>query len=463
VARDDFPHVCLVGAGSSGIAVVKALADKGIPFDCFEKSDRVGGNWVFKNKNGMSSAYRSLHINTSKTRMAYADLPMPDDYPDFPHHEQVARYFQLYVERFGLARHITFERGVERVEKLAGGGFRVRLEGGEARDYDAVLVANGHHWLPRWPEPALPGRFDGLEMHSHDYIDPTEPHDLRGKRVVVVGIGNSAVDIASELGRPGVAARVFLSARRGAYIVPNYLFGRPLDLVFSRLPRAMPQGMRRSIGELALRLAAGNVEDFGLPKPDHRMDGAHPTISSELLAKLGRGDILPRPAIAEKLAGAVRFVDGRVEEVDAIVYCTGYKVSFPFFDERFVAAPNNDLPLFRRVFKPGEPALAFVGLVQPLGAVMPIAEAQGKLLADYFAGEYALPDEAQMRADIERERRAMFARYVPSHRHTMQVDFDDYLYDLAQERERGRKRARRRGNALPVPARARKKPSSEAG
>lgn len=451
----NYPHVCLIGAGSSGIAVAKALADKQIPFDCFEKGDRVGGNWVFKNSNGVSSAYRSLHINTSKTRLAYADFPMPDDYPDFPHHEQIARYFEAYVEHFDLKRKITFQTGVQRVERLANGAFRVELEGGAARHYDAVLVANGHHWNPRWPEPAFPGKFGGIEMHSHHYVDPAEPHDLRGQRVVVVGMGNSAMDIACELGRPGVAERVFLSARRGAYVIPNYLFGRPVDLVLAGLPWQLPEGLRRVINERIYKLAVGNMEDFGLPRPEHHIDQAHPTVSSELLAKLGRGDVIPRPNIVEKMGDRVRFADGKVEQVDAIVYCTGYKVTFPFFDEGFVAAPDNDLPLFRRVFKPGEPGLCFFGLLQPLGAVMPIAEAQGKWVADYLAGEYALPSESEMRADLERDRRAMFARYVPSQRHTMQVDFEEYMHGIAKERERGRARAVAAGRPLPVPARAR--------
>ena len=85
--------VCVIGAGSSGIAAVKALAQREIAFDCFEKSDRVGGNWVFRNSNGMSSAYRSLHINTSRDAMAYASYPMPREYPDYPDHFLIARYF----------------------------------------------------------------------------------------------------------------------------------------------------------------------------------------------------------------------------------------------------------------------------------------------------------------------------------------------------------------------------------
>ena len=154
---NELPSVCVIGAGSSGIAAAKALHERGIPFDCFEKSDRVGGNWVFGNKNGMSSAYRSLHINTSRERMEYSDYPMPSDYPDFPHHSQIASYFDAYVDHFGFRDRIMFETGVEHASREQDGVWTVALEGGETRRYDALLVANGHHWNPRWPEPAFPG------------------------------------------------------------------------------------------------------------------------------------------------------------------------------------------------------------------------------------------------------------------------------------------------------------------
>ncbi len=440
---NELPKVCIVGAGSSGIAIAKALKDRGIPFDCYEKGDRVGGNWVFKNKNGMSSSYRSLHINTSRDRMQYADFPMPRSYPDFPHHSLIAEYFDRYVDRFALRPSIRFETGVARVTKEHG-LFRVELERGGHALYDAVVVANGHHWDPRWPEPPFPGSFDGLEMHSHHYVDPEEPHDLVGKRIVVVGMGNSAMDIACELSRPGVAARVFLSMRRGAWVIPNYLFGRPLDQAIP-LPPWLPIRVRQAFGAMVHQLAVGPMERYGLPRPDHRLGEAHPTISSELLPKLGRGDITPKPNVAAREGRRVRFVDGSVEEVDAIVYCTGYRVSFPFFDPAWIAARDNDLPLFRRVFHPEEPGLAFAGLLQPLGAIMPLAEAQGRWLARYFAGDYALPSREEMLDDIERDRRRMRERYVRSARHTMLVDFDDYLVALEREVERGRARARRLG------------------
>jgi dimethylaniline monooxygenase (N-oxide forming) len=445
------PTVCVIGAGSSGIAAAKALHERGIPFDCFEKGDRVGGNWVFQNKNGMSSSYRGLHINTSRDRMEYSDYPMPKSYPDFPHHTQIARYFDDYVERFGFRDRIRFDTGVEHVGRRADGVYDVTLDGGETLTYDAVLVANGHHWDPRWPEPAYPGRFDGEQMHSHYYV---EPDGFKDKRVLVVGIGNSAMDIAVEASY--LAKKVLLSSRRGAYVLPKYLFGRPLDQIgVNSLTPRLPFAFRRTILETLYRIGVGRVEDYGLPKPDHRIGEAHPTISADFLNRIAHGEMTWKPDLASLEGDRVRFADGSVEEVDVIVYATGYKVTFPFFDEDFVAAPDNDLPLFRRVFHPEHRDVFFVGLLQPLGAIMPLAEAQGKWIAAYLRGEYHLPETRALREDIERERAKMFKRYVASKRHTMQVDFDNYLYDLGNELARGAERARAHGFVLPVPARAR--------
>jgi dimethylaniline monooxygenase (N-oxide forming) len=217
------PRVAVIGAGSSGLTAVKALKDAGIPFDCFERGDRVGGNWVFGNRNGLSAAYRSLHVNTSRGRTQFADFPMPDTYPDFPHHTLLAEYFEAYADHLALKSHIEFERTVDRAELHPGtAAWTLTLDGGERRDYDALLVANGHHWDPRWPDPPIPGRFDGVQLHAHAYRDSTV---LEGRRVVVVGMGNSAMDIAVESSQ--VAERTFLVARRGVHVLPKYVLGCP--------------------------------------------------------------------------------------------------------------------------------------------------------------------------------------------------------------------------------------------
>ena len=425
---------CLIGAGSSGIAVAKTLHERGIPFDAFETSDRVGGNWVYENKNGMSSAYRGLYINTSRARMEYSDFPMPAGTPDFPHHSTIAKYFDAYVDNFGFRSKIAFETSVLRVEKNGSWAYDVTLSTGEARRYDAVLVANGHHWDPSWPDPAFPGTFEGETLHSHDY---KEPEAFAKKRVVVLGMGNSAMDISVELSQ--VAERVILAARRGAHVVPKVLFGIPLDQVFTST--RVPLALRLRLGALALRVAVGDVTQYGLPKPDHRLGEAHPTISSRILDRLAHGAVVPKPNIARFSGKIVHFTDGSQEEIDTVIFATGYKVTFPFFDPSFVSAKENDLPLYKRVFHPDHEGLAFVGLLQPLGAIMPLAEAQGAWISEVLAGTVRLPSREEMQRVLEKERKDMFARYVRSKRHTMQVDFDEYREDIGREMARGRKRA----------------------
>jgi cation diffusion facilitator CzcD-associated flavoprotein CzcO len=446
------PSVCLIGAGSSGIAVAKALHEHGVPFDCYEASDRVGGNWVFGNKNGMSAAYRDLHINTSRDRMAYSDFPMPADYPDYPHHAQIAAYFDDYVDHFGFRDKIRFETPVESATRRDDGVWEVRA-GGRVLEYDGVLVANGHHWNPRWPEPAFAGTdtFEGEQLHAHSYVDNSI---FAGKRALILGMGNSAMDIAVESSY--VAEQTFLAARRGAWIVPKYLFGRPSDQ-FKNDPR-VPFAVRQRIVHQIVKMHTGDLTKYGLPKPDHKFGEAHPTISGRILDRIQHGRVIPKRNIRRLDGRFVEFEDGSREQVDVIVYCTGYKITFPFFDEDLIAAPDNHIELYRRVFHPDFADLAFIGLLQPLGAIMPLAEAQGQWLAAYFKGEYALPPRAEMLADIAADQEAMRKRYVASKRHTIQVDFDDYLYALEKERAAGAQRARARGGALPVPRRAESAP-----
>ncbi|MCZ4495257.1 MAG: NAD(P)/FAD-dependent oxidoreductase [Conexibacter sp.] len=447
------PTVCLIGAGSSGIAVAKALHQHGVPFDCIEASDRVGGNWVFGNRNGMSAAYRDLHINTSRDRMAYSDFPMPADYPDYPHHSQIAAYFDAYVDHFGFRDHIIFDTKVERVVRGTEGVYTVTTDDGVVRDYDVVLVANGHHWNPRWPEPAFPGSdtFEGTQIHAHQYLDP---EIFEGKDVVVLGMGNSAMDIAVESSY--VAKSTYLAARRGAWIVPKYMFGRPSDQLKND-PR-IPFKIRQKAMHNMVKLYTGDLAKYGLPKPDHQFGEAHPTVSGRILDRIQHGRVAPKPNIKRFDGRFVEFADGTRAAADVVVYCTGYKITFPFFDEDFLAAPDNHIALFRRVFHPGLTDLAFVGLLQPLGAIMPLAEAQGRWLAAYLRGEYALPAAGDLAADIRADQHAMHKRYVASKRHTIQVDFDDYLRDLGKERAAGAERARARGGALPVPRRAKEGP-----
>ncbi|MDT4938103.1 MAG: hypothetical protein QOG80_1774 [Pseudonocardiales bacterium] len=436
-------RVCVIGAGSSGIAACQVLQSRGISFDCLESGSEVGGNWRYLNDNGMSSAYRSLHINTSRQIMEYKSFPMSDEYPTYPNHVQIAHYFDTYVDHFGFRDKIQFRTEVTQVSPAAGGGWDVTSRGRDSgetvtRTYGAVLVANGHHWDARWPEPEFPGAgsFTGLQTHSHDYktFDGYE-----GKRVLVLGIGNSACDIAVETSK--VADRTFLAMRRGAHVLPKYVFGIPTDhLTTSPFARAPFFWMRRLGLSAIIRMSRGRVTKYGLPEPDHKLLSAHPTISDDLLTRLGHGDITVKPNLDHIDGDTVHFVDGTAERIDTIVWCTGYKITFPFLDEKLLAAHDNEISLYHRVVDARHAGLYFIGLVQPLGAIMPLAEAQSEWIADLLDGTATLPSEAEMRREIASYHRSMHRRYVVSKRHTIQVDFLEHLAELKKERAAGRRR-----------------------
>lgn len=445
------PRACIIGAGSSGLPAVKALKDAGIPFDCFETSDRVGGLWVYDNASyGLSGAYRGLNANAPKGLMQYSEYHLPASYPAYPTHSQFAEYFQAYAEHFDLLPHITFNTTVERVMQAADASLAVTLSDGTVRRYDCALVANGHHWSPRWPQPPFPGTFGGEQMHSHTYRTPEIAH---GKNVVVVGLGNSAMDISSEVSL--LANRTYLSARSGVPITSKYVFGKPPPPWAFHL---FSFRAGRRLMDLSMKLIEGSPESYGLPKPQCLLGETHPSGSDQIFTALRRGRIQPKPNIAELLDDKVRFCDGTVESVDLIIYCTGYNIDFPFFDQKYISAPDNEIHLFKQVFDPDHPRIIFIGLCQPLGSIQPLAEMQSKWVADYLTGHYALPDETRMRKAIGDDALWRAERFVKSARNTIEVDHFHYARSLRKEIRIGRRRATGR---LPFTATARDDPTSD--
>ncbi len=431
--------VCVIGAGASGITTVKTLLDKSIPFDCFEMGSDIGGNWRYNNDNNRSAAYRNLHIDTSKERMQFSDFPMPADFPNYPHHTQVLAYFESYAAHFNLRPHITFRTQVIQVKPSPTGGYTVTTQpvGGGAKqstDYRAVLVCNGHHWNPRWPN--FPGRFDGRMTHSRQYRDALPYVD---KRVLVIGVGNSGVDIACEVAR--VAQRTCLSTRRSAYIIPRYILGRPTDKWLWEPITRLPWPVQRLLYRLLLQIGVGNQENYGVPYPRHKLLSEHPTISADLLNLVSQGDISLKPNVAELCGDSVQFEDGSREPIDAIICATGYAITFPFLDADLLPVDDNHVALYRHVAHPHHPGLYVIGLIQPLGAIMPLAELQARWVAGLLTGEMQLPDRATMARAIVQEETARRKRYVNSPRHTIQVDFYPYKRVLEREMREGRRRA----------------------
>lgn len=445
------PRVCIIGAGCSGFTTAKRLSDYGIPYVIYEASDDIGGNWYYNNPNGMSACYQSLHIDTSKWRLAFEDYPVPAEWPDYPHHAQLLQYFHDYVDHFGIRPNIRFKTRVEKAIRRDGGGWDITLSGGVTERFDALVVANGHHWAARIPE--YPGHFDGPQIHSHAYRSPFEPVDCIGKRVLVVGMGNSAMDIASELSQRPMAARLFVSTRRGVWVLPKYYRGQPLDK--NPAPAWMPKKLRNWLATRMIKQLVGRMSAYGLPEPDIGPFESHGTVSGEFLLRAGSGDLTMKVGI-ERLDGrGVIFTDGSREEIDVIIWATGYDIRFPFFDDPALIADadNRPPPLFKRIMKPGVPDLFYVGLAQPLPTLVNFAEQQSKLVAAYLAGSYAPPAPAEMERTIAADEAYYTGQYYAARRHTIQLDFDHYVRMLKKELDAGSKRAKAGEHNLPVPAR----------
>ncbi|WP_235682815.1 flavin-containing monooxygenase [Mycolicibacterium alvei] len=215
--EDRRDRVCLIGAGYAGNGLAFALQRAGIAYDQLEATDRVGGNWSH-------GVYDSTHLISSKKSTQYVEFPMPEAYPTFPSGAQMLAYLQSYVEYFGLADNIEFDSEVVRVRPVdanGSNGWYVELASGEVRRYRAVVIANGHYWQRNIPD--YPGEFTGMVLHSKDY---KRPEDFGpGSRVLVVGAGNSASDIAVEASATFGTADI--SMRRGYWFLPKTIFGIP--------------------------------------------------------------------------------------------------------------------------------------------------------------------------------------------------------------------------------------------
>jgi cation diffusion facilitator CzcD-associated flavoprotein CzcO len=426
------PRIAIIGAGCSGLAALKNCLDAGLQdVVCFEKNAALGGNWRYSPEEGHSSVCETTHIISSKKMSEFPDFPMPEDYPDYPSHEQVLRYFEDYADHFGLLPHIRFRSGVSRAEKIAGGRWRLTLDDGQTGEFDFLLVANGHHSEPRHPE--YPGAFTGDYLHAHGFKHPRDRR-FEGKRVLVIGAGNSGCDCSVEISR--TAAFVAISLRKGQYIVPKFFLGRPTD-TFNRSMRWLPGFLADPLRRFSLWLQVGDYRDYGLPKPEHPLLSAHPTVNSELLYKIKHGKVHPRPGIVGWDGKTVRFADGRAEEYDTVVAATGYKLNFPFFGPELSGLDfetRQRVSLYLRMFHPEHPTLVFIGLVQPQGAIWPLSNAQGRLAARYMTGKWKLPDDLRERAEKDADRIAR--RFLKESRHTVEVHFQEYLDSLEKEARR---------------------------
>ncbi|XP_075038594.1 flavin-containing monooxygenase 5-like [Mixophyes fleayi] len=438
-------RIAVIGAGSSGLPAIKCCLDEGLEPTCFERSEDIGGLWRFKEvpEDGRASIYNSVIINTSKEMMGYSDYPIPEDYPNYMHNSKVLSYFRQYAEHFHLLKYIQFKTSVCNIQKrpdfITTGQWDVvtETEGKQQTHvFDAILVCTGHHTNANLPLHSFPGieNFRGKYFHSRDYksADP-----FKDKRVIVVGIGNTAVDLVVELST--VAKQVFLSTRRGAWLLNRVCDnGFPLDVVlftrfYSILQDAFPS-LANNYLEKKLNSRVDH-ENFGL-KPQHRVLSQHPTISDDLPNRIISGKVLVKTNVKRFTETDAIFEDGSVEkDIDFVIFATGYSFSFSYFDDSVIKVENNEVPLYKMVFPPHleKPTVACIGYVQPIGAIMPVAEIQARWATRVFKGLKQVPPMNEMIAEINKKKQDLQKRYVKSERHTIQVDYVLYMDEIAEE------------------------------
>ncbi|MED5390032.1 MAG: NAD(P)-binding domain-containing protein [Pseudomonadota bacterium] len=366
----------VIGAGPMGLATARNLDKYDIPFVGFDLNTDVGGLWDIDNPH--STMYQSAHLISSRGMTEFREFPMPDGVATYPHHSEMKRYFQSYARHFDLYRHYEFATRVVRVER-EGEGWQVTTEcEGETRrrDFEGVLIANGTLHTPNLL--SLPGKFEGELMHSCEY---REPSVFDGKRVLIVGCGNSACDIAVDAVHR--ATQVDLSVRRGYYFLPKFIGGRPTDSIGGKI--TLPRALKQRLDAMLVRLIVGKPSDYGLPDPAYKMYESHPVINSLVLHHLGHGDITPHGDIVGVVGKTVTFADGQSRVYDLILMATGYKLDYPFIDPSELNWHNSDAPqLYLNVFHPQYRNLFMMGMVEAAGLGWEGRNEQAEMVALYI-------------------------------------------------------------------------------
>ena len=420
--------VAIIGAGPSGITAIKNFADQGFEVTAFDRCEGVGGNWRFNDPSGHSSVFETTHLISSKYTSFFEDFPLPDSASDYPSHKELLSYFNAYADHFDIRKLIKFNTEVTNCKKIDGDRWEVEwntLGSDEINigKYDALVVCNGHHHKPRYPD--YPGEFTGELIHSHEFKSAKPFQD---KRVLVIGGGNSACDVAVETAR--VSKSTSISWRRGYYLIPKFMYGLPTD-VQALKNRWMPDFIRGPFTKLMLEIFQGKNEDIGLQKPDKSLNATHPTVNSELYYAVRHGKVTPHVDIERYEGNKVKFKDGKSEDFDVIIACTGFKIKHDFFDKSLINYEEGKVPLLHKMIPADINNLYFIGLFQPLGCIWPGAELQSKLAAQHLCGNWK--PEKSIKELIEIELANPDVKQIDTPRHTITVD--DYAFRARLKKE----------------------------
>ncbi|MDP3525564.1 MAG: NAD(P)-binding domain-containing protein [Hoeflea sp.] len=380
-SRDMRSHFALIGAGPMGLAMAKNLIEQGIPFQGFELHSDVGGLWDIDGPK--STMYETAHLISSKTMTEFADFPMDSHVAEYPSHRELKHYFRNYADHYGIREHYLFGAVVMSASSLGGPGEGWRLawrdaEGREHKaDFAGLLIANGTLSEPNMPE--FKGTFTGELIHSSAYRDP---EIFKGKRVLIIGAGNSGCDIAVDAIHHGKACDI--SMRRGYYFVPKYVFGRPADTMGGKI--RLPMWLKRSVDGMILKWFTGDPQKYGFPKPDYALYESHPVVNSLILFHAGHGDIKVRPDVDRFDGHTVHFKDGSESDYDLILAATGYRLHYPFIDKALLNWQGDAPHLYLNCLHPERDDLVVLGMVEASGLGWQGRHEQAEMVARYIAG-----------------------------------------------------------------------------
>lgn len=376
-------RVCIIGAGPAGLSAARALRRLGIDYDQFERHSDVGGIWDLDNPG--TPMYESAHFISSRDVSGFFDFPMPRTFPDYPANRQILSYTKSFAQSYGLYDNIRFDTAVSDVRGTTKGWEVARADGTTSR-YRAVIHATGVTWSPRMPEHR--GTFAGERRHAVTYRSPAE---FRGKRVLIVGLGNSGADIACDAATNAEAT--FVSIRRGYHIIPKHLFGLPSDELTARGPQ-LPLRLERPVLSALLRLLQGDLTRYGMPKPDHKLFETHPLMNSQLLHHLQHGDAQIRPDIDHLDGGRVVFADGSSEDIDLILYATGYDWSLPYIDDSYFTWRHGRPDLYLTAFNRGHRNLIGLGYLETNSSAYTLFDHISNVVANYLHDQVHAPQRA---------------------------------------------------------------------
>ena len=419
-------RACVVGAGPAGLAVARAFKVHGIPFDIYERHRAIGGIWDRTNPG--SPIYDNTHFISSKTQSHFLDFELPDHYPDYPAHRQILAYLRAFARAYDLQSSIRFNTHVEHVAPKSR-GWRVRLSTGETREYAWLVAASGANWHPRIPRFA--GAFTGKSRHASTYRSPSE---FTGKRVLVVGAGNSGCDIACDASQTARAA--FISLRRGYHFIPKHVFGQPFD-VFAEQGRHLPLWLSQFLLGRLLRILNGDLTRFGLQRPDHKVLESHPILNTQILHHLSHGTLVAKPNVGALNGGIVVFEDGTREPIDLVIYATGYSWKLPYLEEGVVEWEAGRPDLYMKLFSREHPRLFVIGLFETNAAGYKLFDNMADLVARAILARRSR-SEARRLAEFmwtDKHDTGGGIHYVKSERHMGYVDYLAYLKQMTRLRK----------------------------